>query len=119
MWRDDAYLLDMLIYVRRAEAFCAKATWEDFLTDTKLQAATFHVLQVTGEAASKVSESFRQAHPEIPWSGVISLRHRLVHDYPRIELPKIWSIVRNQVPALIAALEPLVPPETPDEAQRE
>lgn len=38
--------------------------------------------------------------------------HVLQHDCPRIDLPKVWLIVENQVPPLIAALEPLVPPES-------
>ena len=119
MWRDDAYLLDMLLYARRAQAFCTEATLEEFMADLKLQAATLHVLQTVGEAAAKVSETFRQAHPEIPWNRIINLRHRLAHDYPRIELPRIWNIVQHHIPPLIAALDLLVPPETPDHATEE
>jgi len=111
MWRDDACLLDMLIHARRARSFTESATLESFLGDAQLQAATLHVLQIVGEAAGKVSLDFRTNHPEIAWERIINLRHRLVHDYPRIELPKIWTIVRNHIPPLIAALEPLVPPD--------
>jgi len=68
-----------------------------------------------GEAAGKVSRDFQQAHPEIPWQPIIGLRHRLVHDYPRIGLPKIWEMVNSHLPELIAALEPLVPPDELDE----
>ena len=111
MWRDDAYLLDMLIYARKARSFSAGAAWEKFAADEILQAATLHVLQVIGEAASKVSEDTREAHPEIPWQQIVGLRHRLVHDYPRVELPRIREIVENHVPPLIEALEKIVPPE--------
>ncbi len=38
----------------------------------------------------------------------------MVHDYPRVELPKVWAVVQNNLAPLIAALEPLVPPD--DEA---
>ncbi len=114
MWRDDAYLLDMLINARRAHSFTQGADLAQFVTDTKLQAATLHVLQIVGEAASKVSQEFRHAHAEIPWERIINLRHRLVHDYPRIELPKIWNVVRHHIPPLISSLEKLVPPEAPE-----
>jgi uncharacterized protein with HEPN domain len=66
------------------------------------------------EAASKVSRPFRDSHPEISWVRIIGFRHRLVHDYPRIELPKVWGVVQNYVPDLIAKLEPLVPPDEGD-----
>ena len=76
-----------------------------------LQFATQYALQVIGEAASKVSRPFRDAHPQIPWDRIIAFRHRMVHDYPRIELPKVWAVVQNYLPPLIASLEPLVPPD--------
>jgi uncharacterized protein with HEPN domain len=63
-----------------------------------------------GEAAWKVSEEFRVAHPDIPWPQIAGLRHRLVHDYTRIDLALVWEIVQKHVEPLIAALEPLVPP---------
>jgi uncharacterized protein with HEPN domain len=111
MWRDSALLLDMLLAARKVRTFNAAATWGTFQADEMLQSATEYQLQIVGEAASKVSKEFQVAHPEVPWPKIVGLRHRLVHDYPRIELPKIWAIVENQIPPLIAALEPLVPPE--------
>ena len=112
MWRDDAYLLDMLLYARRAQEFCAGITRDSFLADVKLQMATLYVLQVVGEAANKVSPEFRSTHTEIPWPRIISLRHRLVHDYPAIEIPKVWDTVQDSLPALIETLTPLVPRDT-------
>ena len=116
MWRDDHLLLDMLIYARRARDFTAGADWQRFSTDLILQDATKYALQCIGEAASKVSQECRQAHPEIPWEKIKSFRHRMVHDYPRVELPKVWAVVANQIAPLIAALEPLVPPPPPPSA---
>lgn len=98
-------MLDMLLYAKRARAFCADGAPETFLADEKLQLATLYALQVIGEAASKVSSEFQQAHPEIPWPRVINLRHRLVHDYPRIEMPRVWSIVKEDIPGLLESLE--------------
>jgi uncharacterized protein with HEPN domain len=113
MWRDDAHLLDMLIYARKAKTIVGNSTWEEFLADETIQLASMHVLQIIGEAASKVSPGFRDAHREIPWERIIGLRHRLVHDYPGIELPKVWSVLNTHVLPSISVLEPLVPPETP------
>lgn len=110
MWRDDHHLLDMLIYARQARDFNVQATWEQFSTDIMLQYATQRALQIVGEAASKVSEEFRAAHPAIPWEQIIGFRHRLVHDYTRIDLAKVWEVVNTHVQPLIEALEPLVPP---------
>jgi uncharacterized protein with HEPN domain len=107
------YYLTCCLAAKKVREFNRGASWEKFQSDQMLQAATQYALQIIGEAASKVSRGFQDAHPEIGWSKITGLRHRLVHDYPRIELPKIWTIVESQIAPLIAALEPLVPPDQP------
>jgi uncharacterized protein with HEPN domain len=39
------------------------------------------------------------------------MRNRLIHEYFRIIPEKVWEVVEQDIPALIALLEPLVPPE--------
>ena len=97
----------------RCASFCRDVSYEAFLADDLRQNATLHVLQLIGEAASKVSNEFHTAHAEIAWAGMIGLRHRLVHDYGRIDLKKIWQIVTHEIDPLILALEPLVPRDEP------
>lgn len=100
MWRDEAHLLDMLLYARKAMAFNAEVSLEQFMGDEKLQFATQRAIQVIGEAASKVSPECRNQLTDVPWPQIIGLRHRLVHDYPRIELGRIWKIAKNEIPVL-------------------
>lgn len=109
MWRDDAYLLDILLFARRALRFNAGTTWEEFEGNELLQHGTVRALEVIGEAARKVSGEFRDAHPQIPWHEMIGLRHRLIHEYFRIDLRRVWDTVQNDLPKLIALIEPLVP----------
>ena len=61
-------------------------------------------LFVIGEAAKAVSESFRLRSPAVDWKNMIRLRDRLGHHYWSIELDKIWEIVVDYVPVLLAAL---------------
>jgi uncharacterized protein with HEPN domain len=56
-----------------------------------------------------VSAEFRDAHPEIPWREMIGLRHRLIHEYFRIDLRRVWDTVQRDLPKLITLIEPLVP----------
>jgi len=111
MWRDSALLLDMLLAAREVRTFASGLDWPAFAADRLMQAACQHQLQVIGEAASMVSPEFRAAHAEIDWTRIIGLRHRLVHDYNRIDLAKIWTIINERLDPLIASLEPLVPPD--------
>ena len=113
MWRDEAYLLDMLIAAREALEFSKNLSWEEFQQSSLHQHAIAKALENIGEAARKVSDEVKAAHPEIPWREIVALRHRIAHDYLHLDLVRIWQIVQEDVPVLIRLLEPLIPPEEP------
>lgn len=68
-------------------------------------------LEIMGEAANRISDSTKEAYAEIPWSQVIGMRNRLVHEYFRINLNAVWDTIKNDLPELINTIEPLVPDE--------
>ena len=41
----------------------------------------------------QLSPEFKKEHPDIPWSVVSGLRHRLVHDYDGIN----WSLIADVI----------------------
>jgi uncharacterized protein with HEPN domain len=110
MWRDEAYLLDILNAARKVIQYTAGVTEEEFEGSDLLQDATMRQLGIIGEAARKVSQEIRNAHPEIPWSEIIGMRNRLIHEYSRINLQRVWDTIQNDIPRLITLIEPLVPP---------
>ena len=59
-----------------------------------------------------MSQETKQAHPEIPWPNMVGMRNRIVHAYFDVELETLWRVVQDDLPDLIAHLEPLVQPET-------
>ncbi len=75
------------------------------------------LIQIMGDAARNVSPKLRQAHPEIPWQGIIGMRNRVVREYFRVIPAKVWEVIEREVPALIPLLEPLIPPDQPSKAQ--
>lgn len=111
MWRDDAYMLDMLLAARKVENFTRGVSWEKFSADDLLQNAVMHQIQIIGEAARKISQQYKSAHPQIPWQAIIGMRNRLVHEYFDIIPERVWDVVQNSIPELIRLIEPLVPPD--------
>lgn len=115
MWRDDAYLLDMLLAARKVQDFTEDIIWEQFQSDELTQNAVMRQIQIIGEAARRVSPRYQQAHREIPWEGIIGMRNRLVHEYFRIIPERVWDVIEKDISELIRLIEPLVPPdESPD-----
>lgn len=114
MSRDEPLLLDMLQAASDAAEFVAAVDQTQFYADKLHQYAVIRCIEIIGEAAGKVSREFRDAHPEIPWSDIVGMRHRLIHNYSDVRLDLVWDVVRSKLPELIAILRPLVPPDRGD-----
>jgi uncharacterized protein with HEPN domain len=103
---DDAvYLAHMLVTARKAAGKVSGMDFEQFLADENLQLACVHLVQVIGEAASRVSPATRETNPRIPWRQVVAMRHRVVHDYLEVDLEIVWQVLTVDLGPLIAALE--------------
>ncbi len=108
MQRDDrSYLLDMLVAAGDAIAYLEGLSYADFERNREKQRAIFNAVQEIGEAASRITPEFRDAHPAIPWRKIVGMRNRLVHAYFDIELDLVWDTVRNDLPALTDRIEAL------------
>jgi uncharacterized protein with HEPN domain len=116
MWRDDACVLDMLIAARKIRTFTNGVTLDRFLLDELMQHGIMRLIEILGEAARHLSDDFKANHPEIPWRQIVGIRNRMVHEYFRVIPAKVWEVVEQEIPLLIALLEPLVPPAGNDSA---
>ena len=114
MSRDEAALLDILNAAQAAQRFVAGMSQTQFLGDEKTQSAELHQLLVLGEAAKRVSATFRASHPAIPWRLITGMRDNLINEHDEVELGTVWDTVARDLPSLLAAVcEPLVPPHRP------
>ena len=109
--RDAALLLDMRLAALEALAFVAGLDGAMFAGSRLHQNAVIRSLEVVGEAAGRVSSSFRARHPQIPWRDITGMRNRLIHGYGDVRIEMVWMAARDKLPELIAALQPLIPPE--------
>ena len=112
--RDAAYLWDMLDAARMAYGFTSGVLFQAFLSDRKLQLAIERSVEIIGEAARRVSEAFRNDHPEIPWRSMIAQRNVLAHEYGEVKQDRMWLLVTQQLPELIQTIETLIPPAPAD-----
>jgi len=106
--RDVAYLWDMLDAARTVEQLSCGMDFTQYSNDRRTQLAVERSLEIIGEAAGRVSVSFRNAHPEIPWRQIIGQRNVLVHEYGEIKQERIWKVVKENVPQLTELLKPFV-----------
>ncbi|MFQ5751727.1 MAG: DUF86 domain-containing protein [bacterium] len=116
--RDLALLWDMREAARDILKFVRGVTYTKFAANKILRYAVERQLLVIGEAAKHISESFKQAHPEIPWSSIIAQRNVLAHEYGEVLIERIWLVATERISELISLLDPLIPePPNPDEPE--
>ena len=65
--------------------------------------ATLRNRQLIGEAATHIPQSVCEGSTQIPWRQLIATRNRLIHTYLGIDNDILWSIVQDDVPALLDA----------------
>jgi uncharacterized protein with HEPN domain len=89
--RDAGSLWDMVRAIHRIQEFTTNLTYEAYLGSILVQSAVERQLEILGEAARRLSDEFRQAHPEIDWRRIIGLRNILIHRYDEIRQQMIWT----------------------------
>jgi len=109
--KDTATLLDIARAARLILEFKGDLEKRGFLEDLKTQSAILHQLMVIGEAVKRLSATFRQRHPEIPWALMAGMRNSLIHGYDAVDFDEVWGTAASDIPALLAALGPLLPAE--------
>lgn len=68
-------------------------TRQQLLTEQFSQWAVTTPIYNIGEQVYQLSPECKRAHPDVPWSVVSGLRHRLVHDYDGIN----WSLIADVI----------------------
>jgi uncharacterized protein with HEPN domain len=109
MSRDPQYFLDILEAAKLAQSYLARKAKEEFLQDTLCQDAVIRRLEIIGEAARRLSPEARTSLPELTWNAMIGMRNLLIHEYDDVDLSIVWDTVKIDLPALIKAIDPLVP----------
>ncbi|HQR67052.1 MAG TPA: DUF86 domain-containing protein [Thermoanaerobaculia bacterium] len=95
----------MLDAAREAVQLSTGKSREEFGKERLLQLSLTHLIEIVGEAASRIPPEIRQRYAAIPWPLVIGIRNRLVHGYDTVDLDIVWNTVSESLPPFIRALE--------------
>jgi uncharacterized protein with HEPN domain len=101
--RDELYLGDIAEAAEAIRLFLTRldsSGRQGFIDDDLVRSAVLQKLSVIGEAAARVSEETRAAHPEIPWRQARGMRNLLVHAYFSVDWEIVWTTAGESVPKL-------------------
>ena len=101
---DTVRLHHMLDYASEAVEMVRGKGPDDLKRDRVLQLALVRLVEIVGEAATRVSEEGQRRYSSIPWAQARGMRNRLVHGYDKIDLGVLWDTITHDLPPLIAEL---------------
>lgn len=110
MQRELAHLLDMLTMANDAISFASGMDKEAFSKDRKTQYAVIRCLEVIGEAAKRIPDDFRNAHPDVPWKQLSGMRDILIHSYDKVNVDIVWETVEKDLPEMLNKISPIIKP---------
>jgi len=101
----ETSLHQILDHAREAVAISKDKTRTDLDQDRLLNLALTRLIEIIGEAASRVPEEIQTKYPSLPWLQMIGARNRLIHGYDSVDFDILWVIVTKDLPQLISQLE--------------
>ena len=107
--RDKTALPDIALATGKVLRYIQGYGKEQFLLDDKTQSAVIFQLLIIGEAVKRISFSYRDKCPYIPWNAIAGMRDNLIHEYDDIDLDEVWTTVSTDIPVLLQQIEPLLP----------
>ncbi|OAB56027.1 hypothetical protein AY599_21475 [Leptolyngbya valderiana BDU 20041] len=104
-------LRQLLEIAERLAQLVAELDRPAFESDELRRAGVAYLIQNLGEAARRVPEDIKARHPQIPWHLMVGMRHRLVHEYFRVDAEIVWKAAAEDLPPLIPALRAVLSAE--------
>lgn len=112
MDRDQASIEDIVLACREVARFIQTMNQGRFVQNSLVSSGVVRQLEIVGEAVKRLSRSFREQHPELPWKDMAGMRDRLIHGYDEVDLDLVWHFAHEEIPGVLPLLVRLLPPES-------
>ena len=60
-----------------------------------------------GELSKRMTDDFRDSHPDLPWSEMRGMRNLFAHEYESVDKDLLWETLIHDIPTLYEQLEKL------------
>ena len=106
--KDVLHVVAIVRALSDAQRFLGSLSAEEFADNDEKQNAVAMAIARAGEHVKKLSTEFRESQSGIPWRGVSGMRDWISHDYDGFDFDSLYYSVTNEVPQVLAILQPYV-----------
>lgn len=97
---DSVFVNHIFDSINAIETFSKGISRKDLKKNRLVQSAIVREIEVIGESARNISESFKKKHSEILWKDIIRTRDKMIHHYFGIDLDIVWNIIKFDLQSL-------------------
>ncbi|PIN89782.1 DUF86 domain-containing protein [Candidatus Pacearchaeota archaeon CG10_big_fil_rev_8_21_14_0_10_32_14] len=94
------FINDILNSIKKIESFSKDLTENELSSNELKQFAITRALEIIGEAAKNIPDSFRNQYKEIPWKDIAGMRDVITHSYFNVDLDIVWRVIQKDLPIL-------------------
>lgn len=94
------YLEDISNSISNIEDYTKGLSFVNFSNDKKTIDAVVRNLEIIGEAARNIGEGFTESHSELPWSEMVGMRNKVIHEYIAVDVEILWKTLKEDLPKL-------------------
>lgn len=102
--RDPLRIKHMLDAIHNVNMYMKGRSEDDLVNNSMLFYAVVKNIEIIGEAAYKLTNDFKESHPDTSWRQIVSMRHILVHGYYQVTADEIFNVYQQDLPILLQQL---------------
>ena len=101
-------LFDVLESTNAIRDWCARRTFDEYISDRQFRRAVEREFEVIGEALARL----RRINPALAntinqLNRVVDFRNRIIHGYDSVDDATVWGFVADRLPQLVAEVSTL------------
>ncbi len=77
---------------------------QDFDDGWMARRAAKNIVTEFAETTNRLPESFKRAHPDVPWRKIAGMRNRIVHVYENSDPEIVWNVLATDLPRIRSLL---------------
>lgn len=102
------FIQDIIDAINSINEFINELSFDNFVEDDKTSSAVTRKFEIIGEAANRIPKEIQDKYPEIPWSYMVGMRNKIIHDYDGINLMIVYDSAKNDLNDLLISLEKII-----------